>query len=118
MKALTLHQPWATLVAEGHKKIETRSWRPPKTLDVFAIHAAKTLNPEAVERFQNVIRREQWPLGAVVCVVRLIDWYQVDRRKGGLTCEKVGPAPGWTQRESAYGDYTHGGSWGGRRARF
>ena len=27
MKALTLLQPWATLVAIGAKKIETRSWR-------------------------------------------------------------------------------------------
>lgn len=26
MKALTLHQPWASLVAVGAKKIETRSW--------------------------------------------------------------------------------------------
>jgi activating signal cointegrator 1 len=42
MKALTLTQPWATLVAIGAKKIETRSWstyyRGP-----LAIHAAKTL---------------------------------------------------------------------------
>ena len=27
MKALTLHQPWATLIALGVKTIETRSWR-------------------------------------------------------------------------------------------
>ena len=40
MKALTLHQPWATLVAVGEKRIETRSWstdyRGP-----LAIHAGK-----------------------------------------------------------------------------
>src|ERR1035438_4171252 len=40
MKALTLTQPWATLVAIGVKRIETRSWythyRGP-----LAIHAAK-----------------------------------------------------------------------------
>lgn len=42
MKALTLTQPWATLIACGAKRIETRSWgtsyRGP-----IAIHAAKTL---------------------------------------------------------------------------
>jgi hypothetical protein len=27
VKAITLHQPWASLVAIGAKKIETRSWR-------------------------------------------------------------------------------------------
>jgi hypothetical protein len=44
MKAITLTQPWATLVAIGAKKIETRSWatayRGP-----LAIHAAKGLGP-------------------------------------------------------------------------
>lgn len=44
MKALTLWQPWASLMAIGAKKYETRSWRAPKTLkqgDLVAIHAAK-----------------------------------------------------------------------------
>ena len=26
MKALTVYQPWASLIALGEKKIETRSW--------------------------------------------------------------------------------------------
>lgn len=43
MTALTLWQPWATLVALGEKKFETRSWttgfRGP-----LAIHAAKTID--------------------------------------------------------------------------
>ena len=38
MKALTLYQPWATLVAIGAKKIETRSW-PTKYRGTIAIHA-------------------------------------------------------------------------------
>jgi activating signal cointegrator 1 len=40
MKALTLTQPWATLVAIGAKRIETRSWRTSYT-GPLAIHAAK-----------------------------------------------------------------------------
>jgi len=27
MKAISLHQPWATMIAEGIKTIETRRWR-------------------------------------------------------------------------------------------
>lgn len=42
MKVLTLHQPYATAIALGHKRYETRSWwtsyRGP-----LAIHAAKGL---------------------------------------------------------------------------
>jgi hypothetical protein len=49
MKALTLTQPWATLIAIGAKCIETRSWstghRGP-----LAIHAAKTLSRDVYPR--------------------------------------------------------------------
>ena len=43
MRALTLHQPWAFLVARGEKLIENRSWKPPEWLmgQYFAIHAGK-----------------------------------------------------------------------------
>lgn len=45
MKAITLWQPWASLIVTGAKKIETRSWythyRGP-----LAIHAAQTWNQE------------------------------------------------------------------------
>ena len=41
MKAVTLYQPWASLIAEGIKTIETRSWRPNESLigERIAIHA-------------------------------------------------------------------------------
>lgn len=43
MKALTLWQPWASLIALGVKTIETRSWAAPKSLigQRIAIHASK-----------------------------------------------------------------------------
>lgn len=40
MKALTLRQPWASLVAWGFKGIETRSWQT-RHRGPLAIHAAK-----------------------------------------------------------------------------
>jgi len=45
VKAITLTQPWATLVAIGAKRIETRSWRT-HYRGPLAIHAAKALPPE------------------------------------------------------------------------
>ena len=43
MKAKTLYQPFATLIAEGLKTIETRSKPPPRSLigHRIAIHAGK-----------------------------------------------------------------------------
>jgi len=48
VKALTLTQPWASLVALGHKQIETRSWRT-HYRGPLAIHAAQGFPPFARE---------------------------------------------------------------------
>lgn len=41
MKALTIHQPWATFLLSGRKRVETRPWAPPVAMygERFAIHA-------------------------------------------------------------------------------
>ncbi len=48
MKVLTLTQPWATLVAIGAKRIETRSWKT-NYRGKLAIHAAKTVREEELD---------------------------------------------------------------------
>lgn len=40
MKAITLHQPWADLIARGIKTLETRTW-PTQFRGLLAIHAGK-----------------------------------------------------------------------------
>lgn len=48
MKAISLWQPWASLIACGDKPFETRHWAPPRDLvgQRIAIHAAKKIGPE------------------------------------------------------------------------
>lgn len=48
MKAISLWQPWASLIACGEKPFETRHWAPPRELigQRIAIHAAKKVGPE------------------------------------------------------------------------
>ncbi|MCY4560236.1 MAG: ASCH domain-containing protein [Chloroflexi bacterium] len=43
MYAITLHQPWASLIALGLKTVETRSWPAPARLvgQTVAVHAGK-----------------------------------------------------------------------------
>ena len=78
IKALTLHQPWASAIADGRKKIETRSWPPPSTLkpgDLLAIHTGKRpmrYDAEAVI-LASRNRMHDLPLGAIVCVCRFIE---------------------------------------------
>lgn len=82
MKALTLTQPWATLVAIGAKTIETRSWRTSHR-GWLAIHAAKAMPREAIELcitepFASVLSEHartpaDLPRGAFVAVALLED---------------------------------------------
>lgn len=64
MKAITLTQPWASLVAAGQKRIETRSWST-SYRGPIAIHAAKTF-PGSAKRFCEA-RAVSWALGWRAC---------------------------------------------------
>ena len=82
MKALTLYQPWASLIAHGVKTIETRSWAPRGILgERLAIHAGKRversfLAPETERAIAELYDPEWWlnvPRGVVVCTALVAD---------------------------------------------
>jgi len=52
MKVLSLWQPWATLIAIGAKRIETRGWQTNHT-GLLLIHAAKIRTEEGYHEFSN-----------------------------------------------------------------
>ena len=85
VKAITLHQPWATLVALGHKTYETRSW-PTSYRGPLLIHAGKGPTDHFLKgicnRVEEAAREEGWlfgfplgslPRGAVVAAAELTD---------------------------------------------
>ena len=87
MKAITIWQPWATLLVDGPKKYETRSWatgyRGP-----IAIHAAKRL-PRlikkivpalVVEYMQRYLARplEDLPTGCIMGTAELVACHLID----------------------------------------
>ena len=89
VKALTVWQPWASvLVARPDlKPVEHRTWAPPKALlgELVAIHAAKRppkghglTIPNDVPN-SEVRKPLDLPLGAVVGIVRLCDALLFDR---------------------------------------
>lgn len=84
MKALTLTQPWATLVAIGAKHIETRSWRTDYR-GPLAIHAAKGKDKTGVvitTPFWQVLKAVDinpldLPLGSVVATCQLVGVFSI-----------------------------------------
>lgn len=82
MKALTLHQPWASLIAFEVKTIETRSWST-KYRGPLAIHAGLSqIGAGECSECWDALRAEvgwtETPLGAVVATCTLVDVVPTD----------------------------------------
>ncbi|MEZ2226612.1 MAG: ASCH domain-containing protein [Microcoleus sp.] len=70
--AITLHQPWASLVAAGKKHYETRSW-PTNYRGPIAIHAGKKLEQDQSLLGLLEVPLSSIPLGAIVAIAELTD---------------------------------------------
>lgn len=87
MKAITIKQPWASLIATGLKDIENRSWKTNHRGRVL-IHAAASPVKEGLAALNNkqlfdLMQRENWetefenlPNGAIVGSVEIVDCVQ------------------------------------------
>lgn len=72
MKVLTIRQPWATLIMQGVKRYEFRSWNT-KFRGKFLIHAGKGIDKEAVVRLKKYLPNEPLPLGKILGKAELTD---------------------------------------------
>ena len=73
MKAITLIQPWASLILDERKRIETRSW-PTSYRGPLAIHAGVRTEREACEEFGY--EWKELPNGLVIAIAELYDCVQ------------------------------------------
>ncbi len=91
MKAITIWQPWAGMVAAGIKQNETRSW-PTKYRGPIAIHAAKkSIQVSCIEvsdkAMEVICRRlnlpeifngpDTFPMGCIVATANLTDCIKI-----------------------------------------
>ena len=78
MKAITIKQPWATLIALGEKKFETRSWAT-KHRGPIAIHAGKQVDEDACHEpdirealvRNNILNISMLPTGSVIAIATI-----------------------------------------------
>ncbi len=71
MKVLTIKQPWATLIMQGDKRFEFRSWQTKYRGDLL-IHAGKGIDKEAMKRLSKYLPKNI-PLGKILGKVKLVD---------------------------------------------
>lgn len=107
MKAISLWQPWASLLAHGQKRIETRTWQTAYRGPI-AIHAARKADSLvqhvcSLEPFRShlallgISATSQLPLGVILGTARLVDVVPTD-----FMFDKI------SRVERAFGDYRSG----------
>lgn len=109
MKALTLHQPYATAVADGIKTVETRSWQTHHR-GAVAIHAAKRIDHEALWRARLVDARHhetELPLGAIVAMARIVRMVPANRVALNTTVADGWNYAAWTTRTTDHDGQGH-----------
>lgn len=77
MKVLTLRQPWATLVAEGIKKYEFRSWKT-KYRGKVLIHAGAGIDKEDMGKYSNLDL--EFPSRKIIAIVEIEDCLELDEK--------------------------------------
>ena len=75
MKVITLKQPWATLVAEGLKKYEFRSWKFNYRGEIL-IHAGKGVDKEAIKKFEHL--NLNYPQSKIIAKVKILDCIELN----------------------------------------
>ena len=80
MKVITIKQLWATLIAEGYKEYEFRTWNT-KYRGELLIHAGKGVDKEAIKRFECY--NLKYPKGCIIAKVNMVDCVNVDETLRG-----------------------------------
>ncbi len=75
MKVLTIKQPFASLIAEGYKEYEFRTWKT-KYRGPLLIHAGLGVDKEAMKRYESL--NLDYPKGQIIAKVNLADCLEVD----------------------------------------
>ena len=85
MKVLTIKQPYASLIANGIKEYEFRTWKT-KYRGEFLIHAGQGIDKEAMKRFKKY--NLDYPSGCIVAKVNLIDCIKIDDKERKILNDK------------------------------
>ncbi len=75
MKVLTIKQPFASLIAEGYKEYEFRTWNA-KYRGPLLIHAGLKVDKKAMKRYESL--NLDYPKGQIIAKVNLTDCLEVD----------------------------------------
>ena len=114
IKALSLWQPWAALIAAGHKKFETRSRLTHHRGPLLICSSRRTSNLQTCVEHDFVssgATLEPWmrKLGMALCIVDVVDVFKILRNETMVSIDTPTIGRGLPSRpEYYYGDYGFG----------
>lgn len=76
MRALTIKQPWASLIIDGYKEYEFRSWKTNYRGKVL-IHAGLSLDRDVIHKFDKY--NLKYDKGAIIGEAEIVDCILVDK---------------------------------------
>ena len=80
MKVLSIIEPWATLIKEKKKYIETRTWKTSYRGELY-IHASKkkiNIKDEHITDLLDLIPNVEMGYGKIICRCKLVDCIYID----------------------------------------
>ena len=85
MKVITIKQPFASLIANGIKEYEFRTWKT-KYRGELLIHAGKGIDKIAMKKFEYL--NLDYPSGCIIAKVNLVDCIKIDDNARKILKEK------------------------------
>ena len=81
MRVLSIREPFASLIASGDKKIETRSFKTNYRGELFIHASGKKIDKSIVDNtyINNMIKDRKMQFGKIICRVKLVDCVYMDR---------------------------------------
>lgn len=81
MKVLSIIEPWATLIKEGKKVIETRSWKTSYRGELYIHASSKKIrrNDEHIIKLLKLIPNVSMGYGCIICKCKLVDCIFMDQ---------------------------------------
>lgn len=81
MRVLSIREPFASLIASGDKKIETRSFKTNYRGELFIHASGKEIDKSIVDNtyINNMIKDRKMQFGKIICRVKLVDCVYMDQ---------------------------------------
>lgn len=82
MRVLSIREPFASLIASGDKKIETRSFKTNYRGELFIHASGKKIDKSIVGNtyINDMIKDKKMQFGKIICRVKLVDCVYMDQK--------------------------------------